>query len=131
MEWPVTNLVINGVKLGEDYSIDEAGVVRVGEICQGVVELGELIHSLIPYQSFSNKQHQVWTIHLDQLDNKKGNRKIVNARFLRFLEYEIQWIFHVSFNGKTFKIHELFLSTIKQMWPIINLSYTMLCKYIY
>ena len=44
-----TNLIINGVKLGEQYAINKPGIVHVTVIRQGLVKLGQLIHGLVSY----------------------------------------------------------------------------------
>ena len=51
-----THLVINGVKLGEKYPIDEARILGIRVVSQCPVELDELVHRLIAHQSFTNKQ---------------------------------------------------------------------------
>lgn len=60
-------LVINSVKLGENDSVDEARVCHVGVVGQGLVELGQLIHGLIPHQRLPHKQNQVRLVHFYQL----------------------------------------------------------------
>lgn len=60
-------LVINSVKLGQDDAVDEAGVCHVGVVSQGLVELSQLINSLVSNQCLPHKQNQVWLVHLYQL----------------------------------------------------------------
>lgn len=58
-------LIVDSVKLGEDDSINESGVGHVRVVRKCLVELGQLIYSLVAHQRLTNKQHQVWLIHLD------------------------------------------------------------------
>ena len=69
----ITYLVINGIKLGEQNAVNQARVFSHGEISQSLVELLQLIHSLVPHQGLPDKQNQVRRIELDQL------KKIPNA----------------------------------------------------
>lgn len=62
-----THLIINSVKLGEEDTINNLRVITGGMVSQSTVELHQLVHRLIPYQSLTHKQCQVWLIHQDQL----------------------------------------------------------------
>ena len=68
-----THLVINGVKLGEKYPIDETRLFGIRVVSQCSVELDELVHRLVAHQSLTNKQDQVWGIDPDKL--RKGGER--------------------------------------------------------
>ena len=64
-------LVVNSVKLGEDDAVNEPGLGALGVVGQGLVELVELVHTLVTHQGLPHKQHQVWLVDLDQLNSDK------------------------------------------------------------
>ena len=66
-----TNLIINGVKFGEQDAIDQTRVFTHRIICQSLVKLFQLIHCLVTNQSLSNEENQVWIVELDQLKQIK------------------------------------------------------------
>ena len=67
-----SHLVINGVKLGQQYPIDDFRGVVLGVVNQGSVELAELVHGLVAHQSLSHEQNQVGGVHVDQLRRDQG-----------------------------------------------------------
>ena len=46
-------LVVNGVKLGEHYSVNKMWIILSRVVGKSRVELDELIHSFIAYQSLA------------------------------------------------------------------------------
>ena len=52
-------LVIDGVKLSEDDSINSVRILIGRVICKRCIELNELVNGLIADKSLANKQHQV------------------------------------------------------------------------
>lgn len=65
-------LVINGVKLSEHNAINQSGLLTLRVVRQGLVKLGQLIYGVISHQCLSYKQHQVWLVHLNQLQTVKS-----------------------------------------------------------
>ena len=70
-----SHLVINGVKLGEQYPIDDFGGVVVGVVQQGSVEFAELVNSLVAHQRLPHKQDQVRGVDMDQLGREGRERR--------------------------------------------------------
>ena len=60
------DFVIDGVKFCEDDSIDESGSGGCGEIGQTLIELCQLIHSIVSDKCLSNEEYQIWFIQIDQ-----------------------------------------------------------------
>ena len=60
------HLIINGVKLGKNDTINKPRVGHVGMVGQRLVKLGQLVHSLVPHQSLPHKQNQVWLVNFYQ-----------------------------------------------------------------
>ena len=67
-----TYLIINGVELGQHNPVDGVGSVGGGVVGQGLVELDQLIDSLVTYQSLADEQNQVGLVDLDQLRGRAG-----------------------------------------------------------
>ena len=63
-----TDLVINGVKLGEQDAINETWVLLVGEVCQSLVKLGQLVDCLVTHECLTHKKHQIGIVEFDQLE---------------------------------------------------------------
>ena len=74
-----TYLVINGIKLGQNNTINETGVILSRVISQGLVECFQLVNTIITYQCFSNKQYQIWIIDFDEL--QKNQLSLYQHRF--------------------------------------------------
>ena len=68
------HLVVNGVKLGKEDSVNGAGSALLGVVQQGLVEAGQLIHCLIAHQSLTHKQDKVRGVHSNQLPGEGGER---------------------------------------------------------
>ena len=51
-----TDLVIDGVKLGEKYPINNMWLLCIRVVSQCPVELDKLVHCLVAHQGLSNKQ---------------------------------------------------------------------------
>ena len=58
----IANLVIDGIKLGEDDAINGVRVLVGGMISKSSVELHELVNSLVTNQGLPNKQNKVRSI---------------------------------------------------------------------
>ena len=69
------HLVIDAVKLGEKYPIDEAQLLGIRVVSQCPVELDELVHRLVAHQSLTDKQDQVWVFDSDQLEEGGEDRR--------------------------------------------------------
>ena len=67
-----THLVVDGVKLGEKYPIDEAWLLGIRLVGQCPVELDQLVHHLVAYQSLTDKQDQVRGVDSNQLGGGEG-----------------------------------------------------------
>ena len=63
----VSYLVINGVKLCQQYPIDGPGASLLRVVHQGSVELDELVNGFIANQSLTDKQDKVGSVHTDEL----------------------------------------------------------------
>ena len=63
----LTHLIIDGIELGENYPINQPGVLCIRVVGQCSVELDQLVHCLITNQSFSHKQYEVRVVDTDQL----------------------------------------------------------------
>ena len=63
----VSYLVINGVKLGQQYSIDGPSAPLLRVVHQSSVELDQLVNGFIANQSLTNKQYKVRTVHTNKL----------------------------------------------------------------
>jgi len=73
-------LVIDGIKLGENDAINEMRIrVGGGVISKSLVELHQLIDGFIANKCFTNKQNQVWLIHLQANTDKISNHMNKNA----------------------------------------------------
>ncbi len=60
--------VVNGVKFGQHDPVDEPWTESWnGMVRECLIELGQLIDSLVAHQRFSNKQNQIRTVHFNQL----------------------------------------------------------------
>ena len=73
----LTDLVVDGVKLGEDDAVDEAWLGVVGVVGQRLVELGQLVHRLVAHQRLPHKQDAVRLVDLDQLGQGAHQRLVV------------------------------------------------------
>jgi len=64
-----THLVVDSVPLGNQHAVNATALARRGarEITQCAVELGQLIHSFVAYQGFSDKEDLVWVVDGDEL----------------------------------------------------------------
>ena len=58
----IANLVIDGIKLGEDDAINGVRVLVGGMISKSSVELHELVNSLVTNEGLPNKQNEVRSI---------------------------------------------------------------------
>jgi len=63
-------------------------------ICKSLVELHQLINSFIAHKCFSNKQHQVWLIHLQATTHNHYFTEIAQAI------HELSWYNTVRMNGR-------------------------------
>lgn len=71
------HLVVNCVELREDYTIDLPLRVDGTELGQGLIELADLIDSIIPHQSLSNEDDQVRLVHIHQSSKCFHQRSVV------------------------------------------------------
>lgn len=74
---PETDLVVDGVELGEHDAVDELWVVSAGVVGQGSVELDQLVHCFVAHERLAHKGHQVGGVHFDQLHQNKHNSALV------------------------------------------------------
>ena len=61
------DFLIHSVELGEHYAVDCARIVRVdGKVDQGLVELSQLVNSVIADKSFTDEQDHVWRVDVNK-----------------------------------------------------------------
>lgn len=60
-------LVVNGVHLCQNKTLNHLRSRRPGQISKPLVELGELIHSIIAHQCLTHKQGQIWLVQVDEV----------------------------------------------------------------
>lgn len=60
-------LVIDGIELGQNDTIDTLRVFRIGVISKSLIKFHQLIDGFVTHQRFTNEQDQIGLIYLDQL----------------------------------------------------------------
>ena len=65
--WKAAHFLINSVEFGEYNPVNGPGVRLIhSEVNQTLVELCQLINRVISNKCFSNKKHNVWSVHMHQ-----------------------------------------------------------------
>lgn len=60
------HLLVNSIKLGQDDAINCSRVLNAYcEVNQTLVELSQLVNSVVSYESFAHKQHDIRLINVD------------------------------------------------------------------
>lgn len=52
-----SNLVINRIKLGENYPVDQMRILLLRVISKGCIELHQLVNGFVADQGFAHEQH--------------------------------------------------------------------------
>jgi hypothetical protein len=61
------DLVVDGIKLAKDDTIDSSGVGDPRKILECAIELDELIYSFVADEGFSDKDDLIWIVDRDEL----------------------------------------------------------------
>lgn len=62
-----THLVVNGIKLGEHNAVNQVWFLPArGQVRQALVELGQLVNSVIADERFADKEHEIGVVAADK-----------------------------------------------------------------
>ena len=62
------NFLVDSIKFSQNDAVNSPRISLIDcEVDECLIELSQLIDSVISYQGFSNKEHNVWRVDMDEL----------------------------------------------------------------